>query len=137
MWVGSSAAQDGREVIQALSHGQHEVALRLRKELLAGSPRNHALLTLRGIALTRIGRTEEALASYRSALQAAPDYLAALRSAAEIEFRQLDPEAQDRLERVISVRYENPTAHAMLGVLAFERQDCPTAVRHFTKPRPA
>ena len=135
--IRSSAAQDRREVIQALSQGRHDVALQLLAELLDGSPRDHALLTLRGIALTQIGRTEEALASYRSALQAAPDYLAALQGAAEIEFRQRDPEAQARLERVIATRSENPTAHAMLGVLAFERQDCPTAVQHFAKAGPA
>ena len=74
-------------------------------------------------------RTEEQL-------EGAPDYLAALQGAAEIEFPQRDPGAQARLKKVISIHSENPTAHAMLGVLAFERQDCPAAVRHFARAKP-
>ena len=102
-------------------------------ELLERNPRDHALLTLQGIALSQVGRPKEALASYHQALDTAPSYLAALQGAAEVEFQQHAPAAQARLERVIAIRSENPTAHARLGVLAFERQDCPSAVRHFAK----
>ena len=133
----SAAAQGRREVIDALSRGQHDVALQVLAELLDRDPRDHALSTLQGIAFSQAGRPSEALASYRRALQVAPDYLAALQGAAEIEFQNRDPVAEDRLERVLSVHSENPTAHAMLGVLAVERQDCPTAVRHFAKAGPA
>ena len=132
----SAAAQGRREAIEALSRGQHDVALQILAELLDRDPRDHALSTLQGIALSEAGRPAEALAAYRRALQGAPDYLAALQGAAEIEFQNRDPVAQARLERVLSIHSENPTAHAMLGVLAFERQDCPTAVRHFANAGP-
>lgn len=131
-----AAAQDRRDVIEALSQGQHQRAVQLLTALLDQHPRNHSLLTLQGIALSRVGRPREALAAYRQALHEAPDYLAALQGAAEIEFQQQDPRARARLEQVISVHSENPTAHAMLGVLAFERQNCPTAIRHFGKAAP-
>lgn len=115
--IRSSAARDCREVVQALSQGQHEVAPQLHAELLAGIPRDRVMLTLRGIASTQIGRTEGALASYRSALQAAPDNWAALQGAAEIEFRQRDPEAHNRLGRATSIHSEDPTVCACSGFL--------------------
>ena len=113
------------------------MALQILAGLLDRDPRDYALSTLQGIALSGAGRPAEALAAYRRALHAAPDYLAALQGAAEIEFQNRDPIAQARLERVLSIYSENPTAHAMLGVLAVERQDCPTAVRHFANAGPA
>ena len=66
--VISAAAQDRREVIAAVSRGQHDLALRLVTELLDGNPRDPALLTLRGIALNQAGRPTEALGAYRRAI---------------------------------------------------------------------
>ncbi len=129
--VTAAAAQERREVIEALSQGRHDLALQLLAELLDPDPGDHELSTLQGIALSQAGRPAEALAAYRRALRAAPGYLAALQGAAQIEFQRRDPGARARLERIASVQTGHPTAHAMLGVLAFERQDCPAAVRHF------
>lgn len=136
--VTISALSEGRrEVIEALTAGQHQRAVELLEALLEQDPNDHALLTLRGIALNRIGRPEEALASYRTALERAPEYLAALQGAAEIEFQRRDPKARSRLEKAIAIHAQNPTAHAMLGVLAFERDECPAAVVHFARAGPA
>ena len=131
------ASQDRQTAIEALSRGRNEEALKILAELLDRAPRDYSLLTLQGIALARAGRPIDALASYRSALKQAPSYLAALQGAAEIEFQQRDPVAQTRLEKTISIQSANPTAHAMLGVLAFEREDCGAAIRHFAEARPA
>lgn len=131
------AAQDRSEAIAALSQGHHDQALRILTDLLDRSPRDHGLLTLRGIALNQSGRLSEALVAYRAALDLAPEYLAALQGAAEIEFHQRLQGARGRLEKVVSVHSQNVTAHAMLGVLAFERDDCTAAVRHFAAAAPA
>ena len=139
-WLGlppGLAPQDRQTAIEALSQGRNEEALRILAELLDQAPRDHSLLTLRGIALAQAGRPIDALAAYRSALKQAPNYLAALQGAAEIEFQRRDPAALIRLEKAISIQSANPTAHAMLGVLAFERQDCGEAIRHFAEAAPA
>ena len=128
-----AAAQPPRDVIEALSRGENQQALQLLAPLLDQQPRNYALLTLRGIALSGVGQPDEALKSFRAALAGKPDYLAALQGAAEIEFQRKDPQAQTHLEKAIELQPDNPTAHTMLGVLAFERQGCPTAIRHFAK----
>ena len=129
----NAPAQAPRDVIEALSRGENQQALQLLAPLLDQQPRNYALLTLRGIALTGVGQPDEALKSFHAALAAKPDYLAALQGAAEIEFHRKDPQAQARLEKTIALQPDNATAHTMLGVLAFEQQDCPTAIRHFAK----
>ena len=128
-----SVAQDSRDVIASLSEGRHETALAVLSRLLNQNPGDPRLLTLQGIALTQAGQTDQALAAYRGALQAAPDSLAALQGAAQIEFQTGDPAAQARLERVVTIRPDNPPAHAMLGVLAFEAAACNTAVHHFKR----
>ncbi len=69
-------------------------------------------------------------------LSEAPYHLTALQGAAEIEFQHHDPHAQANLERILSLDPDEPTAHAMLGVLAFERRDCPTAIQYFAKATP-
>ncbi len=128
-----ATAQTPRDVVTALSQGNHQQALELLQPLLARQPDHFALLTLHGIALSGAGKKDDALKSFRAALAGKPDYLAALQGAAEIEFQRKDPQAQAHLEKAIELQPGNPTAHTMLGVLAFERQDCPTAVRHFAK----
>ena len=131
-----AAAQTPRDVIEALSRKENRQALQLLAPLLDRQPGNYVLLTLRGIALSGVGKRSEALESFRAALAVNSDYLAALQGAAEIEFQRKDPQARARLEQVAALSPENPTAHAMLGVLAFERQDCPRAIRHFAKALP-
>ena len=131
--IPQASAQSRGDVVQALSRGQNEAALQILAQLLDRDPDDHTLLTLQGIAMSQSGNPAKALTAYREALRRAPNFLAALQGAAEIEFQQRDSSARARLERIVSMQPENPTAYAMLGVLAFERTDCPAAVQHFAK----
>ncbi|HXG33840.1 MAG TPA: tetratricopeptide repeat protein [Bryobacteraceae bacterium] len=118
-------------VLRALERKQFQEALRLLAPLVRSAPENPRLRTLEGMALNGLGRSGEALGCFREALRSAPEYLPALLGAAELEFRLRDPAAEARLNAVLRQQPANPTAHAMLGVLAYEKNDCATAVRHF------
>jgi tetratricopeptide (TPR) repeat protein len=120
-------------VLRALEQRRFEDALQLVTPLVDRSPRDARPWTLKGIALSGLGRTVESLASYKEALKRNPAYLPALQGAAEVEFRLRDPNTRADLEKVLAQQPDNATAHGMLGVLAYERQDCGEAVRRFEK----
>ncbi|MGH9633090.1 MAG: tetratricopeptide repeat protein, partial [Bryobacteraceae bacterium] len=67
------------------------------------------------------------------ALEIQQDYLPALTGAAEMEYNTGSPQASSTLARLLARSPDNPTAHAMLGVLAFESKDPSKAVFHFEK----
>lgn len=60
--------------IESMQAGQYETALEAFDQVLAKLPEDPATLTSRGHALKTYGRSEDAIASYRSALEAAPNY---------------------------------------------------------------
>jgi tetratricopeptide (TPR) repeat protein len=62
-----------------------------------------------------------------------PNFVPALEGTAQVEYASGDPRAWASLERILTVRPGNETAHAMLGALAFERGDCVATVSHFEK----
>lgn len=126
--VQPPAAEAAPRLLRA---GDPAGALKLIDEALVQGPPDARLLTLRGLALTRLDREEDGLAAYRQALAIAPEYLPALQGAAQVEYRTRSPEAQQTLERILRVDAGNAVAHAMLGALAYEAQDCPTALGHF------
>jgi tetratricopeptide (TPR) repeat protein len=88
------------------------------------------------MALTGLGKDAEALAALEKAIAFSPDYVPALEAAAEIEYRQGKPQAAAHLERLLALRPGEPTAHAMLGALAWKKSDCVAAVRHFGEANP-
>lgn len=128
LWAQTSGVE---AVLKALEQKRYEEALRLLAPLVNAAPGNPRLRTLEGIALSGAGRKADALRSYRRALRVAPAYLPALQGAAELEFQLRDPAAKATLEAVLRRQPSNQTAHAMLGMLAYEREDCQAAVRHF------
>jgi tetratricopeptide (TPR) repeat protein len=99
---------------------------------LKNAPTDYRIWTLKGIALQSLARPAEALQAFHEALNLRPDFLPALQAAAQIEYQSNHPNARRTLERVVALRNE-PTAHAMLGVLAFERKDCGSSAAHFEK----
>jgi tetratricopeptide (TPR) repeat protein len=123
----------GDSIPRLIRSGDAAAALKLTDEALAHSPRDARLWTLRGLALSAMGRDDESLAAYKKALSLEPGYLPALQGAAEIEYRTRNPEAQHTLNRILTLDPANVVAHAMLGALAYERQDCATALAHFQR----
>jgi Flp pilus assembly protein TadD len=126
-----SKSNAARSIQAALRAGESAQALQLVESELQRSPKDATLLALKGIALSRLGRDKEALSAYNSALNISPDYLAALEGAAELEYKAGSSRAVPLLERIVKLRPEDPTSHAMLGIFAYKQHDCASAVKHF------
>jgi len=131
---GQGAASGGVGAIEsALRLRQYELAIQLAQAELTRTPRDARILTLEGIAYSDVGANRKALASFLRALAVDPDSLAALEGAAQLEFNAGDSGAEALLQRIVRIRPEEPTSHAMMGAIAYRRNDCPTAVEHFSK----
>ena len=63
-----------RLAIESMQTGDYDRAFELFETVLARLPRDHATLTSRGHALKTVGRTDDAVASYRQAIEAKPDH---------------------------------------------------------------
>src|SRR5215467_5677149 len=120
-----------KEIESALRARSFSDAYELSKTAVQRSPGNARLWALEGIALSALGKRNEALGAYNHALNIAPDYLPALEGAAELEYDAGSKRAAVLLERILKLRPENPTAHAMLAVTDYKRHDCASAVKHF------
>lgn len=119
-------------VTEALRSGNNEDALSLARRLVQGQPKDPRAWTLEAIVLSDMKRTDEGLKAFQNALRLQPDFLPALEGAAQIEYNNRHSAAASRLlERVVRLRPDDQTAHAMLGVLSFEKKDCTSAVSHF------
>jgi len=120
-------------IITALRAQQFEQALRLLQPALERSSNDPRLWSLQGVALSGEGHKKEALAAYQHALSLAPNYLQALEGAAQIEYDTGGEAAIPLLHRVLEQRPNDPTSHAMLAVLEYQRGHCEPAVANFEK----
>lgn len=125
--VPPPAFEDIRDLIR---HGQFPEALAASEQYLKLQPRDARVWTLKGIALQSLTRRPESLEALRHALVLQPEFPPALQASAQIEYETGDPAARKTLERLIAIR-PDPAAHAMLGVLAFERKDCAESASRF------
>lgn len=126
-------ANDRASITSALRSRDFDKALQLLRPALQASPNNPQLWALQGLAFSGKGDQKSALGSYQNALKIAPDYLPALEGAAQLEYETGSPDAVPLLERVLRLRPQDPTTHAMLAVLAYKAGDCTTAVKHFSQ----
>jgi len=115
----------------ALSAGEYTKALKMLRPAIQASPGDARLWAMQGAALAGEGDTERALASYRSALKIAPNYLPALHGAAQIEFDRSSPDAIPLLRRLLQLRPKDQIGHGMLAVLEYQQGNCQEAVEHF------
>jgi tetratricopeptide (TPR) repeat protein len=131
------AAQPGSDVLASatglIRAGRYSEAHELLNAASKQGPLDPRLMTLDGFALARMGRDRDALASYDEALRAAPEYLPALEGAAELRFESRSRNAAEMLHKIVALRPDEQTAHAMLATLAFEQRDCKTALAEFAK----
>ena len=136
MLIGVGASQEpspGALISEALRAGRSEEAVRLAEQWIETEPADPRPPTLKAIALSRMDRPADAILAFEAALALQPSYLPALQGVAEIEFRLGRPTARMRLERIVDLQPGNPTAHAMLGVLAYAARDCVKALGHFER----
>ena len=130
----SQAPRDQIEPItSALRAKDFETALQLSQSALQQFPNDAQLWTFQGIALASKGDSKKALAAFQQALKIAPNYLAALEGAAQIEYQASSLEAVPLLNHLLQLRPGDPTSHAMLAVLEYQHGNCQAAVPHFEK----
>jgi tetratricopeptide (TPR) repeat protein len=129
--LAQAAPSDAQAITSAIRERNFDQAVELSRSALQRSPNDARLWALQGIALSASGHKKEALGAYNSALRISPNYLPALEGAAELEYNAGSERAAALLQQILKVQPDNPTAHAMLGVLDYKRRDCPSAVKHF------
>lgn len=119
------------QIAAALRDQQFESALSMLREALKESPSNAQLWTMQGIAYQGQGLTQQALSSFRHAIQLAPENIPALQKAAQLEFDAGSPDGIPLLEHLLRLRPNDLTTHGMLAVLLYQKGDCSQAVVHF------
>lgn len=120
-------------ISDALRSRNFTEALALSKAALTQRPDDYRIWTLRGIATAGTGDLPRALSAYQHALRLDPNYLPALEGAAQSEFQMGDDSARAPILKILDQRPDDPTSHAMLGVLDYKKNNCPDAVAHFQK----
>ncbi|HTV13707.1 MAG TPA: tetratricopeptide repeat protein [Acidobacteriaceae bacterium] len=126
-----SQQPDAGLVIQMLREHRYSQAVTSADQLLSQHPHDCRLLSLRGIALNSMQRPAEAERSFQNALQFCPDDLVALEGAAEIAYALHQPQAPLLLQRILALRPQDVTTHAMLASFYRGREDCRAAMPHF------
>lgn len=121
-------AQEGLQT--ALAGHHYREALQISEAEILHHPSEPKLWLAKGIALDGLGRTTESFDSFDHALSLDPAYLPAAEASAQIAYRSHDPRASRYLDIILKTQPENPVANAMEGVLAFEKRDCPAAIKH-------
>ncbi|MDR3529953.1 MAG: tetratricopeptide repeat protein [Rhodopila sp.] len=100
----------------ALNAGTPDVALRLADATLARRPTDAEALTRRGLALTALGRLDEARDSLRKAVASQPRNVRALIALGRVEL-PVDPAAAEAdFQRVLKQDSQNATALNNLGI---------------------
>jgi tetratricopeptide (TPR) repeat protein len=121
------------DIISALRDQNFDLALRLSQGALEKTPHDFRIWTLRGMAYSGERKNSQALDAFEHALKLNSAYLPALEGAAQDEYQLGNKQAKAYLERVLALRPDDPTSHAMLGVVAYREKDCTNAVVHFQK----
>ena len=124
-----------QSITAALREKQYDQALRLARQALKSKPEDSQLLTLEGLAWKGLGKDQDALAAFQHALNIAPNYLAPLEGAAQIEYAAGSADAIPLLDRLLELRPNEQTAHAMRAAMAWQQHDCAQAVAHFERSR--
>jgi predicted Zn-dependent protease len=130
--LGQGSA-DADQIMQALRAKDYPTAVSAADAVLATHPEDCRILVMRGMALRGEDRADDSLQSFEAALHACPHFVPALEGAAQIEYARRSADAVPTLNELISIKPEDPTAHAMLAVLAWQRGDCASALPHFEK----
>jgi len=126
-------ADPTQAIAQALHNRDFARALELLQPALRQFPANAELWAMQGTAYAGEGEKQQALDSFRRALKFSPDYLVALRGAAQIQFAAADPAVIPLLKHLLRLRPADQTGHGMLAVLEYQQGNCQAAVPHFER----
>ncbi len=125
------------QVEDALRADTYAKAIQLSLAALKKEPQDYRMWTLQGMAYSGSGQPSPALSAYEHALKLRPQYLPALEGAAQANYQQGSKSAKSLLERLLVLRPQDPTTHAMLGAIAYKSGDCDGAVLHFSHAQSA
>jgi tetratricopeptide (TPR) repeat protein len=132
VWTALAQPRDRLDAIgAALNERAFANAIELLRPALEASPTDPQLWAMQGAAYAGMGNKKEARASYLQALKIAPDYMPALKGAAQIEYDEGSAAGIPLLKRVLRERPTDLTAHGMLAVLEYQQGDCVAATFHF------
>src|SRR5579863_9987717 len=131
--LAQSSESQLASITAALQARDYDKAVQLSRAALQDSPENAQLWTLHAIALASKGDGKDALTAFRRALKITPHNIAALAGAAQLAYQSGDPGAAILLNRLLQLRPEEPTAHAMMAVLDYRKGNCAAAAPHFEK----
>ena len=132
-----TANEQNSSITSALRSGEFDKALDLLQPALRAAPNSPQLWMFEGLAYAGKKDAKSALVAYQRALKISPDYLPALEGAAQIQYEAENADAIPLLERILKIRPDDVTSHAMLAVLSEKTGDCSNAVKHFSQARSA
>lgn len=124
-------APDAAQIVSMLRTQQYEAAHQAAQQLLAARPRDCELLSFDGLALNGMKQIAAAGKAFHQALQSCPSDLLALEGAAQASYALKSPDAADLLQRILVLRPDDVTTHAMLASVDRAKQDCSDALPHF------
>ncbi len=118
----------------ASAQGAYERALAHFEEGRKRRPRDPRILTAMGKALAKSQRRPEAIARFREAIQASPDYWDAhFELAGELSYDEKIPEALAEFAETVRLQPANPRGHFNLGVMYAKQQRYEEAEREFAE----
>jgi tetratricopeptide (TPR) repeat protein len=125
------APADLSTISGALRDKRFAAAVALTHQRLAKDGQDPRIWTLQGLAHAGLNQPSEALKDFRQAVALAPDYLPALKAEAQLEYATHDGQSLTTLNRIIALEPGDAVSHAMLGSLAYQRQDCDGVVTNY------
>ena len=129
-------ANAGADAYALLQQNRFSEAEAMLQPLLRRSPESCSLRTMLGIAQQGENRIDEAYATFYRAAKQCPQSLPALEGAAQIAYAQQKPEASALLQRILALRPEDATTHAMLAATEARTGDCRGAVANYREAGP-
>ena len=131
--LAQTAGNAVEPIASALRAEQFDRALDLLHIALQKFPNDGQLWTMQGVAYAGKGQKNDALSSFRRALNIFPDNVPALQGTAQIDYDAGNPDGIPVIEHLLRLRPNDLTSHAMLAVLEFQQGQCLRAVSHFEK----
>ncbi len=86
---------------------------------------------MKAIACEKSEHFAESRKAFETAAQLSPNYVPALKGAAERNYKDGSERASFYLERLLVLNPQDPTTHAMVAVIAYKKRDCSKAIKHF------
>jgi tetratricopeptide (TPR) repeat protein len=114
--ASATSSPESAEIQRLIKEGQHDKALKLIDEVLVKNPRDPQMRFRRGVALSMLDRTSEALAVFQKLVEDHPEMPAPYNNMAVILGAQGDYEkARQALEKAIRTNPAYATAYQNLG----------------------